>query len=63
MSQIDPSLSEKYIVQDKGDKWHLSCKICKVGFSLKKTSESLGNLLALLDHYIKCEKNGNIRNK
>ena len=56
-NQIDPGLSEKYKVIDKGEVWHLFCKICKTGFSLRKPGDHPGNLLKLLDHYTECEKN------
>lgn len=54
-NQIDSSLSKKYKVIDKGTEWHLFCKICKTGFSLKKPGDHPGNLLKLLDHYAGCE--------
>jgi hypothetical protein len=59
-NQIDPSLSEKYKVIDKGEQWHLFCKICKTGFSLRKPGDHPGNLLELLNHYAGCEKNENL---
>lgn len=52
---LDPVLVEKYSVEDKGDKWHLFCKICNTGFSLKKTSDGFGNVLSLLNHSTGCE--------
>lgn len=58
-NQIDPSLSEKYMVRDVGDAWHLHCKICHTGFSLKKPGNHPGNLLALLNHYAECEEKQN----
>lgn len=61
-NQIDPSLSEKYMVRDEVDAWTLHCKICHAGFRLKKPGNHPGNLLALLDHHAECEQNGNKAN-
>lgn len=51
----DTAIRDYYDVKDKGTEFHLFCKICKAGFSLKKTSNHPGNLLSLLNHYRGCE--------
>jgi len=53
-NQIDPAVSERYDVVDKGDEWHLFCKICRAGFRLKKPGDHPGNVLALLNHHAEC---------
>lgn len=55
VNQINPALSEKFMVRDEGDSWTLHCKICHTGFRLKKPGNHPGNLLALLDHHAGCE--------
>lgn len=55
-TQNEGPLPEKYYARDQGEFWRLHCKICHAGFSLKKTSNHPGNLLALLNHYAECEE-------
>jgi len=46
-----PAPLPKYFrAKDKGDAWHLFCRKCGKGWSLKKASNHPGNHLHLLNH-------------
>lgn len=52
-----PGIKRSFDIEDKGDAWHLHCKLCKIGWALHKTKNTApGNILALLNHARGCAK-------
>ena len=48
--KYEPPLKDYFHAKSNGDKWHLICKKCAVGWSLPKNNKHPGNLLYLLNH-------------
>lgn len=61
--ELPECIVRDFNVKDAGADWHLHCKVCGKGWSLKKTSDHPGNILHLLNHARGCQKTAKANRK